>query len=111
MVSWQAAQLFVLGICVAVFGVALNGRARDVADAAVARRAFENRVDMASLARQIAVHAVEFEAGRQVIERHGDRRWRGRGQRRDSVTAPIVPQASARRARLATLYPRRSHDP
>ena len=45
-----------------------------VASAAVARRTFEDRVDMAGLAWQVTVHAVEFEPCRQMIEIDRDRR-------------------------------------
>jgi len=55
-------------------------RAGDMAGAAVPRCALEHSVDMALLARQIPVHAVEFESGGQVIERDRD----GRPPRRRS---------------------------
>ena len=76
--SWQAAQRFVVGMCVAVFGVALNGEPVMWQVPQSRRRALEDGVEVAGLARQVAMQAVEFEAGRQVIERHGDRR-RSRG--------------------------------
>jgi hypothetical protein len=56
----------------------IEGRARDVANAAVSRRPFENCVQVARLARQVAMHTVEFEAGGQVVEGHRDRRRAGR---------------------------------
>ncbi len=50
------------------------GRARDVAHAAVSRCPLEDCVQMAGFARQVAVHAVQFETGGEVIEGHRDRR-------------------------------------
>ncbi len=52
----------------------IEGRALDVAGTAISRRSLENRIEVAALARQIAVHALELEPGRQVIERNRDRR-------------------------------------
>ena len=59
------------------FWCRIEGRTGHVADAAIARRTFEYRVQMARLARQIAMHSVKFEAGREMVEWH--RNWRRLG--------------------------------
>ena len=56
------------------FGRGIELRAADMARAAASRRSFENRIQMAGLAGQIAMHAIEFETGGQMIERNRDRR-------------------------------------
>jgi hypothetical protein len=57
-----------------------------VAGGAVAWRAIEHRIDVAGLAGQVAVRAVELEAGGRVVEPERDRWLRrgGRGQRRQA---------------------------
>ncbi len=57
-------------------------RPGDMAGAAVARRALEHRVQVTELAGQVAMHAIELEPRREVIEGYGDRRCLGsRGPR------------------------------
>ena len=79
MVLWQAAQLFVVGMWVAVFGVALKGEPLMWQVPQSRGVPLKTALRWQALARQIAVHAVELEAGGQVIERHGDRRRLGGG--------------------------------
>jgi hypothetical protein len=57
-------------------------RAGDVAGAAVTRRALEHCIDVAGLARQVPVHAIEFKPGGQMIERDRDGRGPCRSRRR-----------------------------
>ena len=73
-----------------------------MARAAIARRPFEYRIHVARLARQIAVHAVEFEAGRQMIERDGD------GRRLFGADRQVRQQQ--RQPRDASGYEARFHD-
>jgi hypothetical protein len=54
-------------------------RAGDVADTATSRRPLEHGIQVALFAGQVAVYAVEFEAGGQVIEGQCDRRCAGGG--------------------------------
>ena len=52
----------------------IKHRSGDVANAAIARRTLEHRVQVARLAWQVAMHAIELEATGHVVEGQGNRR-------------------------------------